>query len=813
MAQDGTGLPSGTLDLSGTWELHHTEDEPEHLMAADLRGREPLAARVPAPVHQVLMEAGLLEDPNYGLGSLRARWVEERYWVYRRTFDASQQAAGARAWLCFGCLELHARVLLNGEEVGRHANSLRPARMEVTGKLRDGENLLVVCVESGLHATVDRPSSCYSHDEQSRVTRRMWMRKPQYQCGWDWNPRLMSVGILGDVRLEWAGGPLIREVAVAAQLDESLTAANLRVGATLESGAELALPVVLRARVMETGDEVSLSCLAPSSADPEARWELEVPLRQPSLWWPAGQGAQPLYHVEVTLEGGGSPRQVVLRTGIRRVKLDQSTHPVEGTHFILRVNGRPIFCKGANWVPADLFHSAVPAAKTKELVRLAAEANFNLLRVWGGGPYASHELCDACDEAGVLLWHDFPFACSKYPGDDPEFAREVALEARAAARELARHPSLAVWCGNNEIAWGDAEWPWSQVPPERPHDGLFFDVFPKVVAEESPGTPYWPSSPYSPEGYGPNDPRAGDQHPWEVSLMQPGGADFWRYRAQVDRFPNEGGVLGASSPATLRQFLPDGERRLLSPSWVHHDNPFAHRGGAPGKLGRAYQTVELWTGLDPLSLPWGRHAFASALLQAEGLREYILNYRRRMFSSAAAIFWMYNDSWPVTHGWTIVDYYLRRKLAYHPVRRAFQPVTVALAQEDGEVRAYGVNDTQDAWRGELRLGLFRLAGGFPLDRALAVELPPNTSTLLGSLPLRAWQELGLKSNGAFAVLSRDGRTHAQDRLFLERFGDLEFPAAPIELRREGQEVVLSSSAFAWGVCLDLDGELPLRDNC
>ncbi|HEV2471186.1 MAG TPA: hypothetical protein VGS41_00870, partial [Chthonomonadales bacterium] len=346
----------------------------------------------------------------------------------------------------------------------------------------------------------------------------------------------------------------------------------------------------------------------------------------------------------------------------------------------------------------------------------------------------------------------------------------------------------------------------------HPHYAIFHHDIPKIVAEEDPSKAHWLSSPWSPDYKNPTDPTVGDQHPWQVSLRDTGGADWWKYRTHIDRFANEGGVLGSSSPATLRQFLPETERHLLSASWAHHDNPWGRKGGPAGELGRAYQTVAMWTGLDPLHLDLDRYAFVSGLLQAEGLQEYILNYRRRMFSSAAAIFWMYNDSWPVTHGWTIVDYYCRKKLAYHPVRRAFAPVTVVAAEEGRAVTIYGVNELEEDWTGELRWGVFRLGGGFPLDKSERVTLAANGSTALARFPLARWEIEQFHSSGAFAALYREGDLIAQHRLFLARFKDLRFGSPNIRIERHSESVTFMSDQFVWGVCLDAEGEARLADN-
>lgn len=804
----------GTMNLNGRWGLTWAEGSglmnPDHYTAPTLRGRKMLEAAVPAPIHTVLMDAGLIDDPNVGLNSLKARWVEEQFWIYRRSFVAPEESTRQHAWLVFDKLEYEAVVWLNGQEIGHHANAHRPARFDVTGRLQEGDNLLIVKLSTGIHSAADKPGAEYHCHLIDLLTKRPWHRKPQYQCGWDWNARLMNVGILGDVRLEWHAGPYLEQAAVFAIPSPDLRSAKVHARAFVFNRGDSEVEGTLRVRIRETGQDISAKVrMVPG----QSNHELIIDLADPRLWWPIGHGEQSRYTVDVELTASGETQAVTRKTGVRRVEIDQSPHPEEGRHFIIRINNRPIFCKGGNWVPPDLLYSRVTPQRYRDLVRLAVEANFNTLRVWGGGCFADHALCETCDEAGILIWHDFLFACAKYPGDHPDFAAEVRREVTWAVRDLAHHPCLVVWCGNNEIEWGDWNWGYDNKHRTHPHYALFHHDIPKIAVCENPATAYWISSPYSPDYMEPNDPTVGDQHPWGVSILEPHGADFWKYRQYVDRFPNEGGVIGASSPATLRQFLSEDQRYLLSPEWDHHDNPFACNAPTPGDLGRAYATVEMWTGLNPEEMQWEDYAYVSALMQAEGLQEYIANYRRRMFSSSSAIFWMYNDSWPVTHGWTIVDYYLRKKLAYHPVRRAFQPVRVVVAEDKDQVLVFGVNDSTSQWSGKLRSGLFRLAGGLEDDKRKTVTLPANASTVLATIDKNKWQQLGSASAGAFAVLSKDGRMVSQHRLFIERFKDLKFVEPRIEMSVKDGILTLSSKAFAWGVCLDVDGEAPLADNC
>ncbi len=374
--------------------------------------------------------------------------------------------------------------------------------------------------------------------------------------------------------------------------------------------------------------------------------------------------------------------------------------------------------KGGNWVPADMIYSSVDKKRLEKLVDLAVEANFNILRIWGGGHFAGNDLLDLCDEKGLVVWHDFLFACSEYPGDNVEFYNSVKEEVTWAVREFAHHPSLILWAGNNENELGTYSWGYVLSGKVVPDYILYHHLIPVIVKEENPYCLYWPSSPYSENYADPASPVTGDQHPWEVSLGKD-GLNFYAYRHYVDRFPNEGGFLGASSPATLRQFLPKDEQFVRSISWDHHDNLVNFWGDNDF----TYKATEFWLGKSYRQMSFDDYAVSSAMLQAEALIEYISNYHRRKFSSSSAIFWMYNDSWPVTHGWTIVDYYTRKKLAFHPVRRALAPISVVLAEEGNKINVYGVNDNQSAWDGKLQYGIFETKGGYVMNETKNVSIP------------------------------------------------------------------------------------------
>ena len=797
------------ISLNGQWMIRAFDGQhgpPESFIGPDADETLFFDGYVPAEAHLDMMCAGLIGDVNVGLNAQAARWVEECVWVYRRTFEAPAEVLAARAaWIVFEGLDLNAVIYLNGKEVARHANAFTPCRVNVAGKLQEGVNTLAVRIESGLYAVGDKPSTPYNpHSLDNLLHKRQWLRKPQYSFSWDWNPRLVNVGLWKPVWLEWADVARIDAMVVFPTLaaDRSRATINCRLYIENVTGAD-ALGKV-RVRCAETGAVVEQDVKLPSGT---WRQDLAIDVADPRLWWPRGSGAQPLYTIEAEVEAGGQLLDSAKRrTGIRSVEIKQPPHPESGRHFIIEINGRPIFAKGGNWVPPDMIYARVGAEKHRTLVRMACEANFNALRVWGGAHFADHAFLDACDEAGIIIWHDFLYACSKYPLDDVDFMNNVKAETTFAVRDLAHHPSLAVWCGNNEIEWGDWDWGYNAIKP-LPHYGLFHHIIPTILKNEDPSRPYWPSSPYSPDHEHPNSKTVGDQHPWDVSLGH-FSEDFWGYRGDVSRFPNEGGVLGASSPATVRQFLPEGQRRIHSPAWVFHDNA-ANFMRQPLLCSRA---LIHWIGRVPENMGFDDYLYYSALLQAEGLKEYADNFRRRMFSSSSAIFWMYNDSWPVSHGWTIVDYYLRRKLAYHPVRRAFQPVSVVPAIESDSVLIVGVNDSTADWRGEVRYGLADLAGGLPLDRRQQAVIPQNSAAVLAAIPRADWDRAGLQRTIVFALLLDGGRAIAQNRLFGETFRNMHWPGARPSVTREGDQAVFASPAFAWGVAIDIDGEAALPDN-
>lgn len=800
-----------SLDLNGTWNVRWSDGERggrRYTGAALRETPDPMRyipAQVPGEIHLDVWKAGWIQDPYIGTNCLAARWVEQCYWTYRREFEAPADAlSSGHAWLNFEGLDYFAVIHLNGEEIGRHENTFYPCRLPVAGKLRPGKNLLVVQLEGGPFGTSEKPGVGYVPDvinERERITKRHWLRKPQCQFNWDWSTRLINIGIFKPVALEWTTDPLRADQLVPlATVSPDLQEGELKVrwfAEGLRAGDTAArLIVEIPAAGVSTRTDVTIK---------PGLHPLETVARvsHPELWWPVGHGAAHRYEVKVSIEVDGIViAERDLRVGFRRVVINQEVHPQQGRYFIVEINGKRIFAKGGNYVPSDMIFARIDRDRHAALIDRALEANFNLLRVWGGGQYESDAFYDLCDERGVLVWQEFVFACGKYPATDETFLQSVKNEAVYNVRRLASHPSLVIWCGNNEMEWGNWSWGYDK-GVAHPDYALFHMILPRILNEEDGTRYYQPSSPFSPDGRDPIADDAGDQHPWTIGFQN---NDFREYRKMICRFPNEGGILGPTALPTLQACLTDGQRFPGSFSWQIHDNSV----DCWDEPSPPDQMVRTWLAVEPRQLSPEAFTYWAGLLQGEGLREYCENFRRRMFDSAAAIFWMYNDCWPATRSWTIVDYYLRRTPSFHPVRRAMAPVHIVIVEEGDEVIVSGVNDTNETVRGELRHGIFTLGGTYLPDVTSSVELKPNASTKLAAISSSQWTERTAAM--PFAMLSRDGILLARNRTFAPLFHEIAWPEAAVQVEVRDGQATFSSNTFAWNVCIDLNGEEKLADN-
>lgn len=657
--------------LTDGWILRHPDGAAASLPAA-----------VPGCVHTDLLAAGVIPDPFLGRAETEVAWVGRRDWTYETDLDAA--SAHEQTDLVFDGLDTVAEILLDGRVLGRVRNMHRSYRFDVTGlsgRLSVRFASAYAEAEAMRGRLGERPAA-YAEPYQ-------YLRKMACSFGWDWGPTLVTAGIWRPVRLEhWSTARIARVRPVVGveqgtgQVELVVDVERTRVEAPLTVEARVG-GVRARAEIEGTGGTVRLTV-------PDVR-----------LWWPRGYGEQPLYDVELTLLHGDAPLDVWRRRiGFRTIGLDRSADE-HGTGFTLVVNGERLFARGVNWIPDDVFPSRMTRERYRTRLRQAADAGVDLVRVWGGGIYESEDFYDACDELGLLVWQDFPFACAAYPEEQP-LRGEVEAEARENVVRLMPHPSLVLWNGNNENLWGFRDWGWEpRLAGDSWGEGYYLGVLPRVVAELDPTRPYTAGSPWSGSwDRHPNDPAHGTHHSWEVWNRR----DHADYRLSVPRFVAEFGWQAPPAYATLRRALPDEELAPDSPGMLHHQKADDGNGKLRRGLERYFALPEKDSEQD-----FDRWHYLTQVNQARAVAAGIEHWRSNWPVCAGTVLWQLNDCWPVT-SWAAIDGDGREKPLYHELRRLYADRLLTLAVREQGLELSVVNQAGLAWTGTARLRRMSVEG-------------------------------------------------------------------------------------------------------
>ena len=619
-----------TLPLPREWTVMHAEP---WLGATVACSALPLAerwvpAQVPGDVHLDYERAGLIADPFYGTNHDHCRWMEEWDWWYRTDLVPPAPGPGQRLHLCFEGLDVFATVYLNGREVGRHRNMFTPLRLDVTDGVQPGTNRLEVCLGSPVTPPGRQPSP---EVRGYGSPLRLQVRKAQSCYGWNITPRLVTIGIWKPV--SW----LLVEPAEIADVYVSTVALAADGTAELEARIELqhnhGAPGPVELELTVAGQTRRLTLPGDPAGDRHVE-RFTVP--QAKLWWPHDHGAQPLYAWTAVLRRAGSTLdQRSGRFGIRTVDLIQEPAADGTTSFIVAVNGRKIFLKGMNWTPVDAIYARIDDARYHELLQATRGANINALRVWGGGIYEHDSFYARCDELGLLVTHDFMFACGCYP-QDPEFLDEARREAEFQVRRLRHFASVVVWFGDNE---NDVLADTSFNYPAYRHNRLSKEVLRDVVRAHAPLTPYVPTSPFSPGVYDQNSPREGDCHLWAHG--QSYRAEL--YVGQEPRMVTEIGHMGMPDLAVIERFVPPDQRwPIWNESYLTHGSDCT-RLDRRGLLRTLWQSIEARGWPEPTSLD--DLIAKSQQLHAEASRFWIELYAGQ--PGCWGIFlWSLSDCWP-----------------------------------------------------------------------------------------------------------------------------------------------------------------------
>ncbi len=762
-----------------------------------------IPACVPGDVIQALTAAGQMPEPLVGMNARDTAWLCDLSWWFIREFEADEDLLSEEEVVLFiELLDYKADLILNGIPVGHHANAFRPFEMDVKRYLKKGENQLVIRLSSGTEDYAIQDSvSYYCCTDDGTKNQRAYLRKPQFTYGWDWCPSVPTCGIGGRVELRGRTGAAVtsfRADTICITEKRAVLELHFEIEKTDMVCAENAV-LMYEIRPDQGKAEYDPGEDFDESKNREAVsgkrelylagglnfFEEKISIENPRLWWPNGYGEAARYLVRARVLCRGICNEMKpVKIGIRTVELLQERVDEDQRRFDVAVNGVRIFCKGGNWVPPDSVYLRADRAKYRALLAEAKDLHFNMLRVWGGGLYAPDFFYEDCSELGILVMQDFMYSCAFYPDHLDWFRAEAAWEAEYQVRRLSHYPAMAIWTGNNEIAESWTDW-WRDMLHSDYDYGrkIYNEIQPRIVKAWSPGTPYMPSTPYfgrftenvqsgkaegmsriSRWGKRANNPLCGDVHAWNYFLNDP----ETRYSPETvfevfDRFParfcseygfwgpltegsmkrgmgisEEDRMIGAAGPAQENE---SGVRfSMEDPVWRYHGEKPEKREAICGMIRSMFR--------DPECLTEREYLLYGGIVQGILYQELAEAMRIKEYGSGFLI-WMFNDAWPET-GWSVVDYYLTRKIAYYYLKRAFRPRIMILRKQDHQMLLTVINETGEPVEKNLEYGTMYFDGrteGTIGEKT--VSLKPHERLQI-SLPIPA------ENGDFFWVRDRDG---------------------------------------------------------
>ena len=663
---------------------------------------------VPSVVQQSLYENGIIPHPYLGTVENDLLWISDHPWDYTLRFDVDKEMLeNYCVELVFEGLDTYADVKLNGEKLFFADNQFRTWKKWVNDYLKEKDNLLEVHF-----IRYDSTQMALYEQHQPQLPEKYAVtRKAPYQHGWDWAPKYKNVGIWKPVKLVgWNEARLENAYVVTQAANAERAELMLHLDVENETDGQFEVGV-------STGS-TTLASRSLSLSKGRQHTVLSITIEHPQLWWPNEMGEQPLYDFEVRLlKDGKLLDSKTFKSGIKTFEMVDEPDSI-GRAFYFKVNGVPFYAKGANYVPEEMIETWINADNTLSLLRQAKDAHFNMLRVWGGGIYPSDDFFNICDSLGILVWQDFMYAGTMYPYDEA-FLENARIEAVEQVRRLASHPSLALWCGGNEISEGYYNWGWQKSlnwseaddkAIKAGYDQLFETILPEAVSLYDGTRPYWPSSPS--KGWGrPESLTEGDVHYWGVWW---GEQPYEMYREKVGRFNSEYGYQSYPDYSTLQK-IAQGEELGKDAEVIaaHQKHPRGTR-QIDDFIKRYYP--------DAQPKDFEEYVHLSQLSQAYGMEIAIEAHRTAKPYNMGTLYWQLNDAWPVT-SWSSIDYYGNPKVFHERLKTLYAPVLLSLDRKD-----YGVFVTSDLMRsidGTLSIAVCDLENHPLFEKKVEVKMKAN----------------------------------------------------------------------------------------
>lgn len=737
---------------------------------------------LPGSLHSALIRGGIIEDPFVGTNEQEIQWVNEKNWVF--TSDPFDIPEGEWANLKAEGIQLYTTWKLNGRDLGQTNSAFTPHYFDIRNGLKSEENILEV------------------HFSKISTEDRTVHRMPQFVFGWDWGPTLVDRSVKSLTLV----GP-----------DTALRNTNLVTNSIHGNQANGMIQWDYEGR----GDETVVWAISDDGGKVVARGRESATrgsalfsLDNAKLWWTHDMGTPYLYKLELVVitPGEGMTDRQIQNVGLRTIELD-----TDNGAFRFILNGKNIYAKGANYIPTDVISTRSNKLEDTHLLESAIAANMNMIRVWGGGSYASDNMMEFCDTKGLLVWHDFMFACAMYPGSD-EFLSSVSKEAKAQTLRLRHHPSLALWCGNNEISEGWANWGWQdnlsnseKESKKQAYKTVFNDILPNIVSENT-NTPYWESSPMLGRG-DENFINTGDAHDWG---LWHDGYSFDSLWTRVPRFMSEFGFQSFPVNHTLRTVISDPSvlkkaDYRKNPEIINHE-----------KHPRGFDIIDSYIemthrGLTNRSTNLDKWSYLSRVIQAEGVSDVAIAGRVNMGHCWGSLVWQLNDCWPVA-SWSSIDARGNWKLLHHKLKKAFAPDLLHGRISGNSIDIYLVSDRMSnglKTKGQLTVDLFDLKG-FKINSF--TETMELVSGDVSSLHLEKIIPNKVNRNNAFVVLTfKAGSIELTDYVYFVTPGELNLEPTEITVNNLGKvgsryRIKVTSSKFAKSVELTAEVDGIFSDN-
>jgi beta-mannosidase len=750
-----------------------------------------LNAKVPGVIHLDLLENGIIPNPFDSTNEQQLQWIGEKNWEYKLVFNSDTLPSYKSVDLIFDGLDIYTDVYLNNILLLQADNMYRTWSIPVKDNIQKGENILKIIFKSPEKINREKASQLtYKLPDE-----RAFSRKAPYQFGWDWGAKFLTTGIWKSVYFDFWDDVKLSDIQIVQNnIDTNIAniTANININSKENKNYKL--------RVFSSDSLISENELYLEKGTKQ--YKVDFDIKNPKLWWCNGMGDPNLYNLKFELVKNNEIGDKKIETiGIRTIELVQENDSI-GKSFYFKLNGKPVFVKGANFVPVDNFLPRVTKNDYEKLINNAVWANFNMLRVWGGGIYKNDDFYNLCDKNGILVWQDFMFACNLYPSDS-SFIENIKQEAIDNIIRLRNHPSLALWCGNNEIANAWNDWGWQMQFNYSKQDStkiwnnyihIFENLLPNFVEKYDGIRSYHASSPTY--GWGHEESLThGDNHYWGVWW----GHEFFDvYNKKVGRFMSEYGFQALPNIKSIDQFANKDEQFIGSETMkIHQKHPIGYQ-TIDEYLCRYYKSTN----------NFDDYTYLSQLTQAEGITEAIEAHRRAKPICMGTLYWQFNDAWLVT-SWSSVDYFGRRKALHYFVKQAYKPIIISTIEENNNINIYVISDELDTKKLQLKIS-YKDCYGKTIFSEIKQFSINNNSIITYQLSKNKFNDL--KNNYLYSELYNVDELIDNDYYYFGKPMDLNLPKANINflIKKEKPyyKIILQSDVLTKNieVISNLDGE-------